>query len=61
MEKLPFVLWVVLYPITTILVEYYSEKLRMIRKQNQKTEQDQKLDGFINFLIWVVIAFVVAK
>lgn len=58
MESIAFVLWVVGWYITDSVSSYIEAKRKHLQGHNQSTEEDEKFNGSINFIIWVVVSII---
>lgn len=56
MEKLAYVLWLCLWPLTCSINTYLSEKLRLMTGGKELNKYEKVLIGSVQLIIWVKIA-----
>jgi len=55
MDYLPFVLWMILYPLSYYLQSFLATKERILLKRESYKDSVKVASQFINFMIWIVI------
>ncbi|MEP2025486.1 MAG: hypothetical protein ABJH98_18015 [Reichenbachiella sp.] len=57
MTQIPFITWVILFPIATAFVNYINAKRRQITKEERPTDKVMAFIEFVNLVIWAGVGY----
>jgi hypothetical protein len=55
MEHLDFVLWTILYPVASALVNYIGIKKIILENRKLPSEDAQFIGALVNLMIWILV------
>jgi hypothetical protein len=59
MDKIAFVIWMIAWPLACTIDSYFAAKRKVLTNEEQLSKEDRKVNGFIELLIWIIIAIVI--
>lgn len=56
MENMPFVMWLTMYPVTCVIVDYYAAKRKKLQNKKPYSDNAEIFAGIVHIIIYVIIA-----